>query len=179
MTLESDNLSALLANLTRTSRTNQSELLSMTDSNNLTSSPAVWIQTNTILSRPVTICHFAFSKVRFICFPLWFFVMLRRCSSSRNWDTTCGCNNSWRTRPDEKKTTDHFDAVVCGCVSAKESRSPFEQHRIRSAALPLPEAEVGGWTLWLLVIISFSWCSFNQCSSSVWGREENKMKGGI
>lgn len=40
------------------------------------------------------------------------------------------------------------------CVSQRVAE-PFVVHRIRSAAPPLPEAEVGGWTVWLIVIIYF------------------------
>lgn len=59
------------------------------------------------------------------------------------------------------------------CVSQRVAE-PFVVHRIRSAAPPLPEAEVGGWTVWLLVIISFFEAAL--ISATVLREKEKRMR---
>lgn len=195
MTLDSANLSAPFANLTSTSHSNQSALLSMTDANKLSLT-----RTN-----PVLQSEFRWTRSFLVS---WQFVILLflKSDSSTFLSNSLWCCNAAAAAGSEKDQTQHVAATTaeeqdlifffrkkkkkkrrlitlmlpCAeCVSAKESRSPLCRIGYVQLLCRCLKQKSEEWTVWLLVIISFSWCSFNQCSSSVWQREENKMKGDI
>lgn len=160
MTLDSANLSAPFANLTSTSHSNQSALLSMTDANKLSltrTNPVLqsefrWTRSFLVSWQFVILLFLKSDSSTFLSNSLWCCNAAAAAGSEKDQTQHVAATTAeeqdliffFRKKKEKKKKTDHFDVAVCGMCVSKRVAEPFVPHRIRSAALPLPEAEVGG-----------------------------------